>query len=97
MLPSSEEQVANKVQTLIDHGDEGIRPATPSIAVSKFLDDTWLFGKGLLAYVDVEREIRPDVKRWVDVDQLKTTCGINFPAERAVFQRRPGQACYHPI
>ena len=81
------QQIAHQHQPLIDHGDEGIRALAPGVAVGNLFQDVRLLGEGVVADLDVHREIRAHVKGRVDVDQLETTLLFDLLAQRAVLQR----------
>ena len=81
------QQIPHQDQPLVDHGDEGIRALAPGVAVGDFFEDVGLLGEGVVADLDVHREIRAHVEGRVDVDELQPALLLDLLAQRAVLQR----------
>src|SRR4030042_808331 len=70
----------------MNHGDEGIRPFPPGIAVGDLFQDVGLLGKGIVTNFDVHRKISAHVKRRVDINQLKSALLLYFLTQGTVLK-----------
>ena len=89
-------QVAHQDEALVDHRDERIRAAPPSVAVGDLFEEVRLLVKRLAADLDVHAEVGAHVERRVDVDQLQAAGVLDLPAQRAALERRENQLVVAP-
>jgi hypothetical protein len=96
--PIFREQVAHKDEPFIDHGDEGVGPFAPGVAVGDFFEDVGAFGEGVAAVADfdVHGEIGPDVEGRVDVDELEAALFFDLIPQRAVLEAGEDQLVVAP-
>src|ERR1017187_4063263 len=79
-------QVAHEDEAFVNHRDEGIRAASPGVAVGDLFEEVRLFVEGLAANLDVHAEIRTHVEGRVNVDQLEAAGLLNLAAECAALE-----------
>src|SRR6266576_3820693 len=79
-------QIAHENEAFVNHGDEGIRAAPPSVAIGDFFEEVRFFVEGLVANLDVHAEVRAHVEGRVNVDELEAAGVLDLAAERAAFE-----------
>ena len=89
-------QIAHEDEALVNHTDERIRAAPPGVAVGDLFKQVWLFVEGLAADFNVHAEVRANVERRVNVDELQPAGVLNLPPERAGFERRENELVVAP-
>ena len=96
MLPSSVHQVAHEDEAFVDHRDEGIRAAAPSVAVGDLFEEVRFLVEGLAANLDVHTEVRAHVEWRIDVDELKPAGIFDLTAQRTALERRKNELVVAP-
>jgi hypothetical protein len=90
------EQIAHQHQPLVDHRDEGIGTLAPGIAVGNLFKDVRPLGEGVVADLDIHREIRADIERRIDIDQFEAALLFDLLAQGAVLERRQDELVVAP-
>jgi len=80
------EQIPHQHQPLVDHRDETVRPSAPSVPVRDLFQNSRRFRERLVTDLDAHREVHPDIKRRIDVDQLDAALLLDLFPEGSVLQ-----------
>ena len=84
--PILRQQISHEDQPFIDHRYEGIRTFAPGIPVGDLLKNIRFFGKGILANLDLHREIRADIKGRINVDEFESALRFDLFTQRSVLE-----------
>jgi len=94
--PILNQQIPHQYQPLVYHGDEGIRAFAPGVAVGNLFEDVGFLGEGVVANLDVHREIRADVEGRVDGHEFDAALFLNLLTQGAVLQGGEDQLVVPP-
>jgi hypothetical protein len=94
--PILRQQIPHQHQPLVDHGNKGVRPFAPGVAVGDLFEDVGLLGEGVAADLDVHGEVCAHIEGRVDVDQLQPALLFDLLAQRAVLEAGQDQLVVAP-